>query len=93
MSNAKLTAYLDEVDYFITDITRDIMKGEAHYPICITDEEGLFHRFIPLPSPQRAGTETQKRDYAKMKAREIVEEIKGYGEAGPLGYDTFSYKA
>ena len=93
MNNAKLTAYLNQVDYFVTDITRDIMKGEAHYPICIIDEEGLFHRFITLPSPQRGGTETQKRDYAKMKAYEIVETIKGYGKSGPLDYATFEVKA
>ena len=93
MSNAKLTAYLNEVDHFVTDITRDIMKGESHYPVAIVDDEGLFHRFIALPSPQKAGTETQKLTYARHKAQEIVEQIKGYGEAGPLGYDTFSYKA
>lgn len=87
--NKKLNAYLDQVDYFVTDITRDIMSGEESYPVACVDEEGLFMRFITLPSPQRAGTETQKRDYAKMKAYEIVETIKGYGKAGPLDYATF----
>lgn len=91
--NKKLTAYLDQVDYFVTDITRDIMSGEEFYPITCEDEEGAFMRFIPLPSPQRAGTETQKRDYAKMKAYEIVETIKGYGEVGPLDYATFEVTA
>ena len=91
--NRKLIAYLDQVDYFVTDITRDIMNGKTYYPVALEDDEGPFNRFIPLPSPQRAGTETQKRDYAKMKALELVEQIKGYGEAGPLDYDTFSTKA
>ena len=91
--NKKLTAYLDQVDYFVTDITRDIMSGEKTYPIAREDEEGLFMSFITLPSPQRAGTETQKRDYAKMKAYEIVETIKGYGKSGPLDYATFEVKA
>ena len=91
MNNAKLIAYLDEVDYFVTDITRDILKGDANYPICITDDEGLFHRFIPLPSPQKSGTETQKLTYARQKAREIVEEIKAEA-GGPLDYDTFYLK-
>ena len=91
--NRKLTAYLDQVDYFVTDITRNIMKGETHYPIDLEDDEGFFIRYMVLPSPQRAGTETQKRDYARMKALEIVETIKGYGAEGPLDYDTFSTKA
>ena len=91
--NRKLIAYLDQVDYFVTDITRNIMKGETHYPIDLEDDEGFFIRYMVLPSPQRAGTETQKRDYARMKALEIVETIKGYGAEGPLDYDTFSTKA
>ena len=91
--NRKLIAYLDQVDYFVTDITRDIMKGESHYPVTLKDDEGLFNRFILLPSPQKAGTETQKLSYARHKAQEIVEEIKGYGAAGPLDYDTFYTKA
>ena len=28
---------------------------------------------IPLPTPQRSGTEYQKETYARMKAREIIE--------------------
>ncbi len=93
MNNSKLNAYQDFVDYYVTDITRDIMKGESHYPIALKDDEGLFHRFIPLPSPQKAGTETQKLTYARHKAQEIVEEIKGYGAVGPLDYATFEVKA
>ena len=92
--NRKLTAYLDQVDYFVTDITHDIMDGKTYYPVACKDDEGEFLRStILLPSPQRAGTETQKRDYAKMKALEIVERIKGYGASGPLDYDTFFVKA
>ncbi len=91
--NRKLTAYLDQVDYFVTDITRSIMNGEQHYPVACQDDEGPFNRFPALPSPQRAGTETQKREYARMKALEIVERIKGYGASGPLDYATFEVKA
>lgn len=91
--NRKLTAYLDQVDYFVTDITRSIMKGESHYPVALEDDEGPFNRFMALPSPQKAGTETQKLTYARHKAQEIVEEIKGYGAAGPLDYATFEVKA
>jgi hypothetical protein len=91
--NRKLTAYLDQVDYYVTDITRDIMNGEQTYPVACQDDEGSFLRFPALPSPQRVGTETQKRDYARMKALEIVERIKGYGAEGPLDYATFEVKA
>lgn len=91
--NRKLTAYLDQVDYFVTDITSAIMNGEEFHAVELEDDEGFFVRYIPLPSPQRAGTETQKRDYAKMKAYEIVETIKGYGKSGPLDYATFEVKA
>jgi len=91
--NRKLTAYLDQVDYYVTDITRNIMKGESHYPIDLEDDEGLFIRYMLLPSPQKAGTETQKLSYARHKAQEIVEEIKGYGAVGPLDYATFEVKA
>ena len=91
--NRKLTAYLDQVDYFVTDITRDIMNGKPYYPVACKDDEGEFLRYPALPSPQRSGTETQKQDYAKMKALEIVERIKGYGASGPLDYDTFFVKA
>lgn len=91
--NRKLIAYLDQVEYFVTDITRSIMNGETHYPVAMVDDEGPFNRFFRLPSPQKAGTETQKHDYAKMNARKIVDTIQSYGACGPLDYDTFSVKA
>jgi len=91
--NRKLIAYLDAVEGYVNSITRAILNDEGMYALAMQDDEGPFNRFLRLPSPQRAGTETQKRDYARMKALEIVEKIKGYGEAGPLDYDTFSTKA
>jgi len=93
MNNSKLNAYRDLVDHYVTDIARDIMKGETHYPVVLEDDEGSFMRYMVLPSPQKAGTETQKLTYARHKAQEIVEEIKGYGAAGPLDYATFEVKA
>jgi len=91
MSNAKLIAYLDSVEGYTNSITRAILNNEVNYVIAMEDDEGPFNRFIPLPSPQRAGTETQKRDYARMKAKEIVDDMKIWNPH--LNYDTFSYKA
>tara|TARA_R110002096_G_scaffold382312_1_gene576198 strand:- start:2498 stop:2674 length:177 start_codon:yes stop_codon:yes gene_type:complete len=31
--------------------------------------------FIDLPSPQTAGTETQKLVYARLKAKEVLKEV------------------
>lgn len=91
--NRKLIAYLDAVEGYVNSITRAILNDEGMYALAMQDDEGPFNRFLRIPSPQRAGTETQKRDYARMKALELVEQIKGYGEAGPLDYDTFHTKA
>ena len=33
-------------------------------------------KFIQLPTPQRAGTYTQQRTYAMLKAREIANNLK-----------------
>ena len=55
------------------------------------DEESEWVRLLPLPSPQTAGTETQKHAYARMKAQEIVEDMKKWNPH--LNYDTFTQHA
>lgn len=74
--NSKIIAYTDAVEGYVDSVTRAILNNEVNYIIAMEDDEGPFNRFIPLPSPQTAGTETQKRDYARMKAQEIVEDMK-----------------
>jgi len=85
--NRKLIAYLDAVEGYVNSIARAIRNEEKGYTIAMYDEEGPFTRFIQLPSPQRAGTETQKIDYSRMKAREIVEDMKKWNPH--LNYKTF----
>jgi hypothetical protein len=89
--NRKLTAYLDAVEGYINSVTRAILNDEGSYPIAMEDDEGPYMRFIRIPSPQTAGTETQKRDYARMKAQEIVEDMKEWNPH--LNYDTFTQHA
>lgn len=85
--NRKLIAYLDAVEGYVNSIARAIRDGEEYYVVAMYDEEGPFSRFVGLPSPQRAGTETQKIDYSRMKAREIVEDMKKWNPH--LDYETF----
>jgi hypothetical protein len=85
--NRKLIAYLDAVEGYVNSIARDIRNNHVNYAVAMYDEDGPFTRLIPLPSPQTAGTETQKRDYSLMKAREIVEDMKTWNPH--LNYDTF----
>jgi len=86
--NRKLTAYLDTVEGYTNSITRAILNSEVNYVIAMEDDEGPFNRFIPLPTPQTAGTETQKQAYARMKAQEIVEDMKIWNPH--LNYETFT---
>lgn len=85
--NRKLTAYLDAVEGYTNSITRAILDNHVNYPVAMYDEEGAFTRLLPLPSPQTAGTETQKQAYARMKAQEIVEDMKTWNPH--LNYETF----
>jgi hypothetical protein len=89
--NRKLIAYLDAVEGYVTSITRAILNDEGMYPIAMSDDEGPFNRFIRIPSPQKAGTETQKQTYARMKAQEIVEDMKKWNPH--LDYETFGQHA
>jgi len=86
--NRKLITYLDVVEGYINSVTRAILNDEGSYAVAMEDEEGPFTRFIRIPSPQRAGTETQKRDYARMKAQEIVDDMKEWNPH--LNYDTIT---
>ena len=55
------------------------MTLETGIAIAILNEENYWYVHkdnkigIPLPAPQRSGTEYQKETYARMKAREIIE--------------------
>ena len=89
--NRKLTAYLDAVEGYTNSITRAILDNHVNYPVAMYDDEGPFTRLLPLPSPQTAGTETQKRAYARMKAQEIVEDMKTWNPH--LNYDNFTQHA
>jgi len=84
--NRKLITYLDVVEGYVNSVTNAILEDQGTYPVAMQDDEGPFTRFIRIPSPQRAGTETQKRDYARMKAREIVDDMKEWNPH--LDYDT-----
>lgn len=85
--NRKLIAYLDAVEGYVNSIAREIRNNHVNYAVAMYDEDGEWIRLIPLPTPQCAGTETQKRDYSIMKAREIVEDMKKWNPH--LNYDTF----
>ena len=76
MNYKKLHEYNDRIAGYIDSISRAIMNGEPTYSLALEGDEGYYLRTIKLPTPQRAGTETQKRDYARMKAQELIEEYK-----------------
>ncbi len=76
MNYKRLHEYNDRIAGYVDSISRAIMSGEPTYSLALEDDEGYYLRNIKLPTPQRAGTETQKRDYARMKAKEIIEEYK-----------------
>lgn len=71
--NTRIAAYTARTQRAVQAITTAIMNGEEFHAVEIDHEDGPFTRFIPLPSPQTAGTETQKFSYAQMKARVLVE--------------------
>lgn len=63
------TVYLD-ISVNILDVTNACYTGIINKQKTIYDCSNK--RSIPLPSPQTAGTETQKKEYAKMKARQLA---------------------
>jgi len=71
--NTRLADYTARTQQAVQAITTAIMSGEDFHAVEIDHKDGPFTRFIPLPSPQTAGTETQKLSYAQMKARVLVE--------------------
>lgn len=71
--NTRLADYTARTQQAVKAITTAIMSGEDFHAVEIDHKDGPFTRFIPLPSPQTAGTETQKLSYAQTKARVLVE--------------------
>ena len=61
--------YLD-VSVHFEDLERAIYTGIINNQQCIYDCSDKVH--INIPSPQTAGTETQKTEYAKQAARQLV---------------------
>jgi hypothetical protein len=59
-----------DVSVNITDVTNACYTGIINQQKCIYDCSNK--RNISLPAPQTAGTEVQKKAYAKMKAQELV---------------------
>jgi hypothetical protein len=85
--NAKTIRYQQAVEGYITSITRDILADKGFYPVALEDQDGPYMRFLDLPTPQLCGTETQKYTYARLKAQEIVEDMKRWNPH--LDYATF----
>jgi hypothetical protein len=59
-----------DVSVNITDVTNACYTGIINKQKCIYDCSNK--RTISLPSPQTAGTEVQKKAYAKMKAQQLA---------------------
>ena len=59
-----------DISVNITDVTNACYTGIINKQKCIYDCSNK--RNISLPAPQTAGTETQKKAYAKMKANEMA---------------------
>jgi hypothetical protein len=62
-----------DISVNITDVTNACYTGIINKQKCIYDCSNK--RNISLPAPQTAGTEVQKKAYAKMKAAEVVAKI------------------
>ena len=62
-----------DISVNITDVTNACYTGIINKQKCIYDCSNK--RNISLPTPQTAGTEVQKKAYAKMKAAEVVAKI------------------
>jgi len=59
-----------DISVNITDVTNACYTGIINKQKCIYDCSNK--RTISLPSPQTAGTEVQKKAYAKMKAEQLA---------------------
>jgi hypothetical protein len=59
-----------DISVNITDVTNACYTGIINKQKCIYDCSNK--RNISLPAPQTAGTEVQKKAYAKMKAAEVA---------------------
>jgi hypothetical protein len=85
--NAKTIRYQQAVEGYITSVTNAILNDEKKYGIDMHGYEGPYLAYIPIPEPQKCGTETQKYTYARLKAQEIVEDMKSWYPH--LDYATF----
>jgi len=63
------TDYIFDVSELIEDKAEAIEAGILREQIAIWDNASNDE--IRLPEPQRAGTETQKREYARLKSKQI----------------------
>ena len=61
---------LEQKIHHTKQIANAIQRREEYYTIV-----GSQVRHIELPTPQVAGTMTQQRTYARMKAMDIIEQI------------------
>ena len=59
-----------DVSVNITDVTNACYTGIINKQKSIYDCNNK--RYISLPTPQTSGTETQKKEYAKTKAKQLV---------------------
>ncbi len=68
---------LDDKIHYANEIANAIQRKQSVYIIPSKSESIDFEgeNIIKLPTPQVAGTMTQQRTYAMMKAMDIVEQI------------------
>lgn len=76
--NRYLGAWLDKDTYkVVLDISVNITDAtNACYTGIINKQKSIYDcsnkRYISLPTPQTSGTETQKKEYTIMKAKQLV---------------------
>ena len=66
---------LQQKIHYQRQIANAIQRRENMYSISLKEGNGLINYDIELPTPQVAGTMTQQRTYAMMKAMDIIEQI------------------
>jgi hypothetical protein len=57
-------------------IARAILRGDSIYKYNSNPKGNIYiYKEIILPTGQKAGTETQKQTYARLKASEIINQL------------------